>query len=183
VRARSSWRWSANLARLVTRLTDETGLSVALFWAPGAADNPQHPGDDDKAAAVMQAVGDRACVACRTTSIAELAAALSLTRALITSDGGALHIGVACGLPTVAMFGNSDPALWGPWQVPHVVLQPPSRVVADLSVDQVFDTFIGLIDRAGLRLALRPLRTPHDASAAGALAESSRRHADDTAPA
>jgi ADP-heptose:LPS heptosyltransferase len=48
-----------------------------------------------------------------------------------------MHIAAALGKPIVCLFGNSDAARWHPWAVPHVLLQPESRDVADVSVEDV----------------------------------------------
>lgn len=40
-------------------------------------------------------------------------AGMSLCDQMLTSDGGVLHISVGVGVPTVAMFGNSDADFWG----------------------------------------------------------------------
>jgi ADP-heptose:LPS heptosyltransferase len=55
---------------------------------------------------------------------------------MICSDGGAMHIGAALDKPIVCFFGNSDSTHWHPWAVPYVLLQPASRDVADISVDE-----------------------------------------------
>jgi heptosyltransferase III len=52
------------------------------------------------------------------------------------NDSGPAHIAAAFGLPVVAIFGSSDPAIWHPWRTPSVVLQSPSgiRSVAERQV-------------------------------------------------
>jgi len=45
----------------------------------------------------------------------ELAAVLSGMRALVTADGGILHMAVALGLPTLGLFGPTDPRIWFPY--------------------------------------------------------------------
>lgn len=44
----------------------------------------------------------------------ELAAVLQTARGFLTNDSGPMHIGVAVGVPTVAIFGPTDPTLTGP---------------------------------------------------------------------
>jgi ADP-heptose:LPS heptosyltransferase len=131
-------RWPvARFVALARALHEREDASFMLVWSPGAPDKPRHPGDDDKAAEAMRGLAGLPCVAVRTAALPELIAALSLADAMVTADGGAMHLGAACGLPVVALFGNSDPAMWHPWHVPHEVLQHPARDVNLIEVDDV----------------------------------------------
>ena len=48
-------QWPADkFVALIEELADLPRLGFALFWSPGAADNPTHPGDDDKAAEILR---------------------------------------------------------------------------------------------------------------------------------
>jgi len=47
-------------------------------------------------------------------SLAEAARVLSACRAYVGNDSGMTHLAAALGLPTVALFGPSNPAAWGP---------------------------------------------------------------------
>ena len=37
-------------------------------------------------------------------------------RAMVSVDGGVMHAGVAMGVPTIGLFGPTDPALWFPYE-------------------------------------------------------------------
>lgn len=50
-----------------------------------------------------------------TKNIDELIALLSFAKAVITLDGGVVHIAPALGRPTVAIFGKTDINRWYPW--------------------------------------------------------------------
>ena len=143
-------RWSAeNFANLACQLSvkglDSGGVEFLLFWSPGSADDPQHPGDDEKAEQVQQlckeySVQDKIILTpCVTNSLEELIYGLSLCDGMICSDGGAMHIAAALNKPIVALFGNSDAVRWHPWGVPYKVLQKQSQDVSDISVDEVVD--------------------------------------------
>jgi ADP-heptose:LPS heptosyltransferase len=49
------------------------------------------------------------------TSVPELAALLGRVDLLVCNDGGVMHVGVAANAPVVAIFGLTDPRVWGPW--------------------------------------------------------------------
>lgn len=52
------------------------------------------------------------------TGLDELAEILRRASVVIGPDSGPLHLAVACGTPTVHLFGPSDPARYGPWGCP-----------------------------------------------------------------
>jgi heptosyltransferase II len=56
------------------------------------------------------------------TTLAELIAALSECRLLLTNDTGTMHLAAYLGVPTVSLFGSTEPALTGP-------LGPGNRVL------------------------------------------------------
>ncbi len=135
-----SQRWPAErYAALIRALGVEADF--ILLWSPGAADHPQHPGDDAKAQAVVQAVGNAPLTAYPTHELRDLAAALALADTVICSDGGAMHIAAALGKPILCFFGDSDAAHWHPWGVPYRLLQPDSRAAADISLDAALQAF------------------------------------------
>ena len=77
----------------------------------------------------------------------ELIAALALCDRVVCADGGAMHIAAALGKPIVCLFGDSDAARWRPWGVPYELLQPPSRNVADIVVENVMQAYQRLCAR------------------------------------
>jgi heptosyltransferase-2 len=48
------------------------------------------------------------------TTLAEFMAELEKSRLVISNDSGAMHLASALGVPTVAVFGSTEPALTGP---------------------------------------------------------------------
>jgi heptosyltransferase I len=116
------------------------------------------PGDDDLAAALVDASGDAAPFVYR-GNLGELMALLRGAACIVAGDTGPLHLAAALGTPTVALFGPTDPARNGPYRIGEaqssehkdIVLraagvrtthkrdsQPHPSMLA-LSVDQVFD--------------------------------------------
>jgi heptosyltransferase-3 len=139
-------RWSAeNFASLMRRVALQHGAQLLLLWAPGASDNPLHPGDDAKAEEILALLSDVTVLAHPTHSLPELAAVLSLADLVVLSDGGAMHIAAALRKPLLCMFGNSDPAVWQAWQTRQIVLRDASHRVAALSVDTVMQAVSTLL--------------------------------------
>ena len=90
--------------------------------------------------------------------VLELAAAISQCAAVITNDSGPLHVATALAVPSVSIFGPTDPERTVIPGATHVVrrklaCQPcyqrecplgHHRCMADVSVDEVFDAAIGI---------------------------------------
>jgi ADP-heptose:LPS heptosyltransferase len=143
-----SQRWPAErFAALMRALHERSGATFILFWSPGPADHPQHPGDNEKADAVIRATRDLPVLAWPTQELPALVAGLAACDRVVCSDGGAMHVAAALGKPIVCFFGHSDATLWRPWGVPYELLQPASRDVADVSVDQALAAFDSLSGR------------------------------------
>lgn len=142
-------RWPIERHAELIRRVLATGLAnrVLLFWAPGAANDPLHPGDDDKAARLMNLLGGLPVTPVATHKLPELVAGLSLANAVVCSDGGAMHIAAGLGKPIVCFFGNSSAERWHPWGVPYELLQKPSREVADIPVDEAIAALRRLMAR------------------------------------
>lgn len=135
------------LAKILTR---EHGAGLVLLWSPGAPDNPRHPGDDAKAAAIAQALGkETALVDPRTERLEELTAVLALCDGFIGADGGALHIAAGLGLPMVALFENNPykKKHWYPWQVPFEMVSPRTQQIRDIPVEDVAQAWTRLAQR------------------------------------
>ncbi len=128
-----SQRWAAARYAELARALGE-GFNFLLLWSPGAEDHPQHPGDDGKAHAVLEAAAGLPILAYSTRELKDLVAALAVADYVICSDGGAMHIAAALAKPIVCFFGDSDAARWHPWGVPYRLLQAKSRDAADISV-------------------------------------------------
>lgn len=124
---------------------------VMLLWAPGSRDDLKHPGDDELATALLNALSDseRQRVLPRSTqTLPELVAALSEARLLICCDGGALHIASGLGKPVVGLFQNHPIKYnhWYPWGVPHQVVRGPVGRVNDIEVAEVIKATLSLLD-------------------------------------
>jgi ADP-heptose:LPS heptosyltransferase len=135
---------------LVKRLSDNKSTGIVLLWAPGAADDPRHPGDDAKAAAIASAAGAGVMLLpAKTATLEDLIAVLSLCHAFIGPDGGAMHIAAGLGLRVVALFENLpyQERHWHPWQVPYEIVMAETRDIADIPVDRVVQAWSRLAVR------------------------------------
>jgi ADP-heptose:LPS heptosyltransferase len=152
-----SQRWPAErFVQLMDALLKQAPFRFMLFWSPGEEDNPVHPGDNAKAQSILDASRHLPVLACPTAELAQLIAQLSVCDYVVCSDGGALHIAAGLAKPIVCFFGDSDPEHWGPWAVPHRLLQPASRQVADISVQEVRAAFVALCQEVN-STALSPI--------------------------
>jgi heptosyltransferase III len=93
--------WRALAAALKTR-----GLTVVASGGPAAAER-----------AYLDAVWDGADVIRRDGQLSwgALAGLLAKARVFVGPDTSVAHLAAAAGCPTVALFGPTDPRLWGPW--------------------------------------------------------------------
>jgi ADP-heptose:LPS heptosyltransferase len=139
-RIRQQWP-AASFAALIRAIANRHAVRFLLLWSPGEADNPMHPGDDDKAREIVESCGNVPLLACPTKTLARLIAALSLCDCVVCPDGGAMHIAAALAKPILCFFGDSPPERWRPWKTPHELLQPDSRDLRDLTVKQALAAF------------------------------------------
>jgi ADP-heptose:LPS heptosyltransferase len=146
---RPAQRWPAErFAALIQRLQP---ITVVLMWSPGPAHHPTHPGDDEKAQQILARVGPSArLVAYPTERLQQLIGALAACDAVICSDGGTSHVAAGLGKPMVCFFGDSPVERWRPWGVPLRLVQPTTRKVADVTVDEAVEAFSSLGAETGV---------------------------------
>lgn len=131
-------RWpDARFVELIEALIAQDGASVVLTWAPGSRNNPRFPGDDDSARDIAARCAGESLLALPTEGLGNLIASLAVCDYIICSDGGPVHLAAALGKPVVCLFGSERPELWHPWGVPYRLLQPISRSVSDVTVQEV----------------------------------------------
>lgn len=141
-----SKRWMPDrYAKVADQLTKQRGIRVLILWGPG---------EISLAHAVAGAMTEKAVVALE-TNLKQLMALIKRCRLLISGDSGPLHIAAALGVPTVGLFGPSDPKRNGPYGKGHVVIEssfPPAthyqikergkRWMEAITVDQVLEAAI-----------------------------------------
>lgn len=146
-------RWGLDNFIAFTNYILETDAhnQILLFWSPGNADDPRHPGDDDMASALMRAIDSQRLIPMPTQGLKELITAVSLCDLWIGTDGGAMHLAVALDKKVLAMFENTPYKLnhWYPWRVAHHVVhseQANQPAVAYITQAQMVQALHRLID-------------------------------------
>ena len=143
-----SQRWPAdNFVEFIRQLRARYAAKVILYWSPGSESNKLHPGDDNKANAILSRLNDPAVIPMPTSTLGELINTMTQTDLFVCSDGGAMHIAAGLSKPILCFFGDSDATHWHPWGVPYELLQPDTRVVADISTAEAIRRFENLLAR------------------------------------
>lgn len=101
-------RWPLEkFAELAGRLRRARGARIVVFRGPG-----EEGMYSDR---LRELIGDGA-VFLPELPVRRAAAVMSLLDAGIYCDGGAMHVSVAVGTPTVGIFGSSEPDVWFPYE-------------------------------------------------------------------
>ncbi|MFH1738894.1 MAG: glycosyltransferase family 9 protein, partial [bacterium] len=107
-------RWFVEwYGQLGTALAKETGRPVVVLWGPG---------EEDLRDAVLSAAHSESVIPAPPTDVLEMTELIRRSALLITNDTGPLHVAVGLGVPTVSIFGPSDPERNGPYGPGHKVL-------------------------------------------------------------
>ena len=112
-----------------------------IFWSPGKSNNPMHPGDDEKADLLKDALKELPIQFIPTPNLESLIEALQTCGSMIMADGGAMHMAAALNRPIVALFGDSNAKRWRPWGVPFKIVQPSTQDVKDIKTSQIIDAW------------------------------------------
>jgi lipopolysaccharide heptosyltransferase II len=98
------------------------------------------------------------------TTLSQLMNELSRCRALLTNDTGTMHLAAHLGVPTIALFGSTEPALTGPIGNSHTVIRHhvecspcflrecpiDFRCMNEISVSEVVDAVEEVLARQGV---------------------------------
>lgn len=140
-------RVAEDAQRIIDRWLGEQGLGARpIVLCLPAGSWPSKRWIPERFAAAMDALSDRADIVwlwgpgeealardCRgrmrnrsafapSTGWQELAALLSRSALLVSNDSGPKHVAVALGVPTVTLFGPTNPRAWQPPEGPHTAL-------------------------------------------------------------
>ena len=136
-------RWPlASFTKLIENL-QAYRVRCALFWAYGEENDPRYPGDNHLAQQLIERFGKEIAPFPMAT-LDDLMTGLSQVDAIVTPDGGVLHIASALSKPVTALFGCTDSNVWGPWQVPHHTVHGHGQA-KNISVDDVTNATLELL--------------------------------------
>lgn len=108
-------RWPVErFAEVARRVADQTPCEWLLF---GVAKDAEIGGQ------IETKLDGRCTNLIGKTSLAELIAQLRSCRLLLTNDTGTMHLAAFLGVPTISIFGSTEPALTGPLGVGHTVIR------------------------------------------------------------
>ncbi len=96
---------------LMKRMIDGPGLVPVVLWGPGEEEAARSVADEVEGAILAPP-----------TSIARIGALIARLDMLVTPDSGPKHLAVLQGVPTVTLFGPTDPEIWDPMNDIHRVL-------------------------------------------------------------
>lgn len=141
-----------HLVALVRGVSQELGSVPVLIWGPG-----------EEALARRVAAAAGAGVVPPPTGVARLGALVGALAVLVGPDSGPKHVAVIQGVPTITLFGPTDPVVWDPMTVRHrVIISPvecapcrkkvcePNRCLAGIPPERVLAE-IGAVLASGLR--------------------------------
>ncbi|HOI74060.1 MAG TPA: lipopolysaccharide heptosyltransferase II [Syntrophales bacterium] len=110
-------RWFPDrFAAVADRLAAEFGARVLVFGSSG---------DRESAGAVQAAAKARFVNLAGGTSLREALALISRCRVFVSNDSGLMHVAAAMGVPTVAVFGSTNPVTTGPMGPRFSIVRKP----------------------------------------------------------
>ena len=166
---RHALHWSSEESKsMASMLMGVTGFIVV---APGAADERkrwtqdgfvqvirfllQKPGirvvmvgdrkDARFAELVLKDISGGVINLCGVTSLKQLAFVISKARVVLVNDSGTMHLASYLNVPTVALFGPTDPRLYGPWGSHGQVVRSSSGRMADIAPGEVISVLAGVL--------------------------------------
>jgi lipopolysaccharide heptosyltransferase II len=109
---RRSRRWPAESFAQLAKSFVKEGHRVWLFWGPG---------EEDYVKNIQKQVPESVMIP--KTSLREMAALLAQCRLVVTNDNGPMHLATAVHVPTITLYGPTDPIAWNPGGPLHRLIQ------------------------------------------------------------
>ncbi len=125
-------RWGVdNFQKLADWITNSFGAKVIFIWGPG----------ERKAIPKIGAKGKDQIVS-SLFDLPVLSALIERCNLFISPDTGAMHLAVAVGTPTLALFLDSDPIKFGPKGEIHQTLAASDGIISVETVKNVFQEIV-----------------------------------------
>lgn len=148
-------RWFPERFGAVAKKLTETFVSRAIIFGS--------KGDMEVAQTVQDAIGGTAINIAGRTDLSEAIALISRCSIFITNDSGLMHVAGALGVPTLAIYGSTNPVTTPPPGKKSVIVRkevPCSpclkqvcptdfRCMEEISVDEVYETAKAMLIRNG----------------------------------
>ncbi|MBT5871810.1 MAG: glycosyltransferase family 9 protein, partial [Candidatus Latescibacteria bacterium] len=107
-------RWKPErFAAVADRLKRDFGAHILLFWGPGERETVE---------ALAASMTEDPLILPETT-LSQMAAYLEHCTIVLSNDSGPMHMAAALGVPTVGIFGPTNPDLQGPYGSENAVVQ------------------------------------------------------------
>jgi ADP-heptose:LPS heptosyltransferase len=111
-------------------------LECVLIGAPQDAD-------------LMEAVGRASgALVAHTARVREMMAIIATSDVVFTADTAVTHIASAFQKPILAMFARGKAALWGPYDIPGIVVSTPAGSIDSLDVASVLPALVKVVEIA-----------------------------------
>jgi heptosyltransferase-2 len=151
-------------AAAADRLIDDTGAQAILFGSGGDRENTQAVGRHARHP-MIDIAGK--------TDLKEAVALMARCDLFLSNDSGLMHVAGALGIPTIAIFGSTDPAATSPVGEKSVVIHHPVacgpclkpvcptdfRCMEQIGVDEVYTAARRLLDIAPAPSAAQEVKT------------------------
>ena len=124
--------WPPERFAQVARTMTARGLEPILIEGPA----------DEGVVAIVQAALRGGALTVLSGLVDDLAAILSLCHSYLGNDSGVTHLAAASGAATVALFGPTDPAVWGPRGRSVTIIRGAGGSLEAITVEQVIDALL-----------------------------------------
>ena len=143
--ARKQWS-AAGFAQIADRLTRENpSLRLALIGGPDEKD-----ATDEMLSLCGPAAKSRAISFAGACDLRGSLALVSQLGLFVGNDTAIMHSAVALGVPTVALFGPTNPRKWGNYGACHQVLESPDGTMASIAAEDVLAAASALLTRSAV---------------------------------
>lgn len=147
---------SANFAELCRRMWQVFSAQIVLLGGPA---------EKDALHSIRSRVPEQAVTLVQDVPLLILAEVLRACDVYLGNDSGITHLAAALGIPTIALFGVSNPVVWRPLGKRVVVLHAGNQpYCADISVEQVWTSLQVIVrklsDRSEAETWIEPIAQP-----------------------